>query len=122
MNSSPSRHKERLRSDREQQFVGPLAGSGGSKLLDHGQEQFAIAFVQIGRITTNLIQESQLLVRNMLGIELTAERIVGKELCNGKIESTCYLRQCVERGHGVAVFNAGEVTAEQAGLLFNVPL
>jgi len=57
-----------------------------------------------------------------LRIEMVADRFVGEELGDGQIESQGNFGKRVERGNGVSVFNAGEVSAQQAGLLFDVAL
>ena len=40
----------------------PLAGCCGGELLDHGQQQLAVALVQVGGVAANLGEEAQLVV------------------------------------------------------------
>ena len=94
----------------------------GGELLHHGQQQLAVALVQIRRVAADLGEEPQFIVGELLGVELAAERVVGEKLGDGQIERQGNLRQRVERGHGVAVFNARKITAQQTGLLFDVAL
>jgi len=59
---------------------------GCRELLHHGKQQLAVALIQIRRIAANLGEEPEFLVRELLGVELAAEGVVGKKLSDGQIE------------------------------------
>ena len=41
---------------------------GGGELFDHGQEQLAVAVVQVGGIPADLSEEAELVVGELLGL------------------------------------------------------
>ena len=53
---------------------------GGGELFDHGQEQLAVAVVQVGGIPADLGEEAELVVGELLGLQLAAQGVFGKEL------------------------------------------
>src|SRR5271157_2734774 len=102
--------------------AGCLPRSRVGELLYHGQEQLAVALVQIGGVAADLVEKAQLLVGELLQVWLAAHRVVGEELGDGQVEGSRNLRQCVQRGHRMAVLHAREIASQQAGLLFYVSL
>ena len=76
------------------------------KFLDHGQQEFAIAVVEVCRIAANLGEKAKLLVGEFLRVDLASKAIFGKELSKGKVERLGYFGESIERGNGVAVLYA----------------
>jgi hypothetical protein len=95
---------------------------GGGELADHGQEQLAVAVVEVGGVAADLGEELELVVRELVGVELAAQRIFREELRDGQVEGERDLGERVERRDRVAVFDAGEVATEQAGFLLDIAL
>lgn len=63
-----------------------LPRCGGSELLDHSKEQLAVAVVEVGGIAADLGEKAELVVGKLLGLELTAQRVFGKELSKRKFQ------------------------------------
>jgi hypothetical protein len=63
-----------------------LPDGSSRELLHHGKQQLSVALIQIRRIAADLRKEAEFLVREFLGVELAAERVVGKKLGDGQIE------------------------------------
>ena len=63
-----------------------LARRRGGELLHHGQQQLAVALVQIRGVAAELREEPQLVVGEILRVHLAGERVAGKELRDRQIE------------------------------------
>ncbi len=73
-----------------------LAHCGRGKLLDHSQQQLAVAVVQVSRVAPDLSQKPQFVVGELLGIHLPAQRVFGEKLSQWDIEGLRDLGQGVE--------------------------
>ena len=92
------------------------------ELLHHGHQQLAVALVQIRGVAPDLRQKTQLVVGEILRVHLAGQCVAGEELRDGQVEGVGDLGQRIQRGHGVAVFHARKIAAQQAGSLFDVSL
>lgn len=86
--------------------MGGLSSRRGSEFLDHCQQQLAIAVIQIGGIPADLRQEAELVVREFLRLELTSQRIFGKQLSEWKFECSGDFSEGVQRRNGVSVLHS----------------
>jgi len=84
----------------------PSANRGGRELLDHGQEQFTVAFIEVCGIATYLSEEAKLFVGEFLRVQFAVQRVFCEELGDRQIESLGDLGKRVERRNGVSVFDA----------------
>src|SRR6202034_781635 len=92
-------------------------------LLNHGQDQLAVAVIEVGGIAANLAQEADFVVgklRQSLGAVGVAR--FGEELRERDLHGAGDFRKRVERRDGVAVLYARKVAAQQASALFDVSL
>src|SRR5215469_15266026 len=92
-------------------------------LLDHGEHEFAVAVVESDRVAANLAEEADFVVGELRqSPRAVAVSRLGKELREGKLHGAGDFRKRIERGNGVSVLDAREITAQQAGALFDVAL
>src|SRR5215467_6283355 len=95
----------------------------GRHFLDHGDDQLAVAVVEIRGVAADLGEEAEFVIRK-LGKSFRSVVVagLGEEVRERKLHGSRDFREGVEGRHGMAVFDPRQVTAEKAGALFDVAL
>src|SRR5258708_32470554 len=98
-----------------------LSSGTGCHLLDHGDNELAVRFVQAGGVAANLREKTHFVFRERR--QRTAIGVLlGEKLSQRQFHGRGDFRQRVERRNGVSIFYAGKVAAQQAGFFLNVAL
>ena len=92
------------------------------EFANHGEQKAAVAVGEVGRVALDLSEEADLFFAEVEAGHLLADGLFGEELGELEVEGPGDLLQGFERGDGVSVLDAREVTAEEAGSLLDVPL
>ena len=82
------------------------ADSGGGELLDHGKQQLAVAVVEVGGVATDLREEAELVVGELLRLKLTSQIILSEQLGKRELKGAGDFGKGVERRDSVPVFHA----------------
>src|SRR5712691_3800411 len=91
--------------------------------LHHGEDQLAVAVIEVGGVAADLAEEADFVVRELRqSLGAVAVAGFGKELRERNFHGSGNFGQGVERGDGVAVLYARQVAAQQAGTFFDVSL
>ena len=76
----------------------------------------------MGGIFLDLSEKFDFVLAEVEGRNLFDDLVFGEKLGKLEVEGAGYFLQGFERGHGVAVFDARKIAAEEAGALFDVAL
>jgi hypothetical protein len=110
-----------------------LAGLAVGHFLGHVEDQLAIPILDLAQQAAKLVEKAcifadaapgDVIRRFPLGEIRQLRRFltVIKELIEWALESACQLFQCFDGRNSMAILDAGNVTAKQAGTLFDVAL
>src|SRR5208337_334611 len=92
-------------------------------LLDHRQDELAVAVVEVGGVAANLAEEADFVMGKLRqSLRAIAVAGLGEELRERELHGSGDFRKGIERWNGMAVFHARQVAAQQAGALFDVSL
>src|ERR1700685_4023928 len=92
-------------------------------LLDHGEDQLAVAVIEVGGVAADLAEETDFVVGELRqSLRAGAGAGFGEEWRERDLHGPGNFRKRVERRDGVAVFYARQVAAQQTGALLNVSL
>jgi hypothetical protein len=110
-----------------------IAKLSNGHFLGHVQDQLAIPFLHFAQQAAKLVEKAgvfahaaprDVIRRLPLGEIWQNGRLLAviKELIEWALESACQLFQCFDGRYGMAILDAGNITAKQAGTFFDVAL
>jgi len=105
---------------------GGLGGQQGGHFADHGEDQALVAFGERGAVLFDFGEEADFVLaefaEHFLGFFVARSFGAGEEIGQGNFHGFGDLREGLERGNGVAVFDARKVATQQSGAALDVAL
>jgi len=103
-----------------------VGGEQGGHFADHGEDETFVPFGKGGAVFFYFGEEADFVLaefaEHLLGFFIARSLGAGEKIGEGDFHGFRDFRERLERGNGVAVFDAREVAAQQAGLLLDVAL